>query len=124
MKGKKLKLIDEIEWSELDFDLRDEVLGNDIVEQMYDDIDNRFTEHQRVQIAQLRKVDNNDIEKFIDNGKIITIVNGEEVTVSISEADRKNGSPKIGDMIARNPENHKDQWLVAKNYYLENFRML
>jgi len=37
--------------------------------------------------------------------------------VSISEADLKAGSPKAGDMIARNPNNHEDQWLVAKVYF-------
>ncbi len=41
--------------------------------------------------------------------------------VSISDADRQNGSPKIGDMIARNPKNHNDQWLVAKQYFEDNF---
>ena len=41
--------------------------------------------------------------------------------VSISDADCRNGSPKIGDMIARNPKNHKDQWLVAKAWFLEHF---
>ena len=40
--------------------------------------------------------------------------------VSISDADVKNGSPKIGDMIARNPKNHEDQWLVAKAYFEDN----
>lgn len=46
---------------------------------------------------------------------------GEDVThVSISEADLLNGSPKTGDMIARNPKNHYDQWLVAEKYFLEN----
>lgn len=33
--------------------------------------------------------------------------------VSVSAADKENGSPKPGDMIARNPKNHADQWLVA-----------
>lgn len=37
--------------------------------------------------------------------------------VSISAADRANGSPKEGDMIARNPKDHNDQWLVAKEYF-------
>ena len=47
---------------------------------------------------------------------------GEDVShVSISEADRQNGSPKVGDMIARNPKNHKDQWLVAAQYFADNF---
>jgi hypothetical protein len=41
--------------------------------------------------------------------------------VSISEADLKAGSPKAGDMIARNPNNHEDQWLVAKAYFEEKF---
>ncbi len=42
--------------------------------------------------------------------------------VSISDTDRQNGSPKIGDMIARNPKNHNDQWLVAKQYFENNFK--
>ena len=40
--------------------------------------------------------------------------------VSISQADKDNGSPKVGDMIARNPKNHEDQWLVAKQYFEDN----
>ena len=48
-------------------------------------------------------------------------VPGEDLThVSISAADGANGSPKLGDMIARNPKNHADQWLVAKKYFEEN----
>jgi hypothetical protein len=41
--------------------------------------------------------------------------------VSISEADLKSGSPKIDDMIARNPKNNDDQWLVEKTYFEDNF---
>ena len=41
--------------------------------------------------------------------------------VSISSADIENGSPKDGDMIARNPKNHDDQWLVARQYFEDNF---
>jgi hypothetical protein len=49
-------------------------------------------------------------------------VEGEDLTgVSIGEVDRANGSPKPGDMIARNPTNHADQWLVAKAYFEANF---
>ena len=43
--------------------------------------------------------------------------------ISISEADRKAGSPKEGDLIARNPKNHEDQWLVAKEYAEDNFQL-
>ncbi len=41
--------------------------------------------------------------------------------VSISEADKANGSPKVGDKIARNPKNHADRWLVAEEYFHANF---
>lgn len=44
-----------------------------------------------------------------------------DVRVSISTADRENGSPKVGDMIARNPLNHEDQWLVAAKFFADNY---
>lgn len=47
---------------------------------------------------------------------------GEEV--SISQADLDNGSPKVGDMIARNPKNHDDKWLVAKDYFNDNLELV
>ena len=41
-------------------------------------------------------------------------VQGEDLSnVSVSKED----SPKQGDMIARNPSNHNDQWLVAREYF-------
>jgi hypothetical protein len=64
-----------------------------------------FKQYRRKQIAELRPYKE-----------------GEDITgVSLSEADRQAGSPKAGDMIARNPINHDDQWLVAKQYFLDNF---
>ena len=40
---------------------------------------------------------------------------GEDLSgVSVSEEDKP---PKLGDMIARNVSNHKDQWLVSKEYF-------
>lgn len=44
--------------------------------------------------------------------------------VSVSDADRAAGSPKPGDMIARNPKNHGDRWLVSAAYFRENFEPL
>jgi hypothetical protein len=41
--------------------------------------------------------------------------------VSISAADKEAGSPKQGDMIARNLENHADKWLVSEKYFTDNF---
>jgi hypothetical protein len=41
--------------------------------------------------------------------------------VSVTEVDRANNSPMPGDMIARNPVNHADKWLVAAAYFADNF---
>jgi len=41
--------------------------------------------------------------------------------ISVRVTDMANGSPKEGDMIARNPKNHDDQWLVAAKYFADNF---
>lgn len=41
--------------------------------------------------------------------------------ISVSKEDAENGSPKEGDMVARNPQNHNDSWLVAKKYFEDNF---
>lgn len=65
-----------------------------------------FKQYRRKQIAELRP--------YVE-GEVL------EAKVSISKADRDAGSPKVGDMIARNPNNPEDQWLVAKQYFEDNF---
>jgi hypothetical protein len=66
---------------------------------------NVFTRYRRKQIAELRPY-----------------VPGERMdAISIGEVDRAAGSPKAGDMIARNPANHADKWLVAAAYFADNF---
>ena len=64
-----------------------------------------FKQYRRKQIAELRP--------FISG----EILHG----VSIALVDADAGSPKEGDMIARNPENHTDQWLVSAKYFEANF---
>ena len=76
-----------------------------------------FKKYRRKQIAELRPVTQEDIEEFINEGEILA--NG--TTISISQVDEDMGSPKKGDMIARNPKNPNDQWLVAKEYFEANF---
>ena len=44
------------------------------------------------------------------------IVDEDLSNISVSAED----TPKKGDMIARNPKNHDDQWLVAKEYFEDN----
>jgi hypothetical protein len=64
-----------------------------------------FKHYRRKQIAELRPY-----------------IPGESMSgISIGDADRAAGSPKAGDMIARNPNNHNDQWLVAAQYFADNF---
>jgi len=44
--------------------------------------------------------------------------------VSVSEADANKGSPMQGDMIAKNPNNNKDRWLVAKQFFDDNYEAI
>lgn len=78
-----------------------------------------FKKYKRVQIAELREVDEVDLCIFEQDGFIMDLES--MLKISISDYDLKNGSPKIGDMIARNPNNHNDQWLVSKDYFDANF---
>jgi len=41
--------------------------------------------------------------------------------VSVGAADRDAGSPKEGDMIATNPQNPDDRWLIARAYFDANY---
>jgi hypothetical protein len=73
---------------------------------MYQDA---FKQFRRSQIAELRPyVPGEDLSALVP-------------PVSISGPDKEAGSPKPGDMIARNPANHDDQWLVTAKYFADNF---
>lgn len=81
-----------------------------------------FKKYRRTQIAEMRSVSETDKDEYFYQCEI-SIPNS-TLKVSISDVDKENGSPKIGDMIARNPKNHNDQWLVAEQYFKDNFEQL
>lgn len=69
-----------------------------------------FQQYLRKELAELRFVNEDDLNYGLPD------------FISVSKADLDNGSPKFGDMIARNPKNHDDQWLVAEQYFKDNFK--
>ena len=72
----------------------------------------KHKQYRRTQIAEMRPYQHgDDLNQHGDD------LNG----ISISDADHNAGSPKLGDMIARNPKNHADKWLVAAKYFTDNF---
>lgn len=44
--------------------------------------------------------------------------------VSVSASDKEAGSPKEGDMIAVNPNDVTDKWLIAKKFFLDNYEVV
>ena len=80
-----------------------------------------FKQFRRSQIAEMREVTELDINVFKNHGFIHISEYPFGHNISISDADKNNGSPKIGDMIARNPKDYSDQWLVAEQYFKDNF---
>lgn len=92
-------------------------------------MESQFKQYKRIKIAELRPVTHAECRGFHQSpttkGFLMKpVLMSDGVEVSISAEDRKNGSPKIGDMIARNPENHEDQWLITEDYFKENFAEL
>ena len=64
-----------------------------------------FKQYRKNQIAEMR-----------------TYEPGEDMTgITVNESDKMNGSPKVGDMVARDPRNHKDQWLVSHSFFTANY---
>jgi hypothetical protein len=64
-----------------------------------------FTQYRKKQLAEMRPY---EVGESLEH-------------VSIAEGDRDNGSPQPGDMIARNPADHRDQWLVAAAFFAANY---
>jgi hypothetical protein len=72
----------------------------------------KFKKYRRTKIAELRPVTGDELKYGLDS------------RISLSMSDKEEGRPLLGDMIARNPKNHDDQWLVNENYFKENFEEL
>lgn len=72
-----------------------------------------FNTYKKKAISEMREI----TESEITAGATFLQAQG----VSISDADLEDGCPKLGDMIARNPKNHDDLWLVNATYFSENF---
>ena len=61
-----------------------------------------FEQYERTNVAEMRPY-----------------VPGEDLSkISVSDVD----IPAEGGMVARNPNNHDDQWYVAEAYFKDNFR--
>lgn len=57
-----------------------------------------------------------------ETAEIAKWVEGTDMTgISIGEHDTLHGSPKAGDMIARNPKEHADKWVIVEQYFKDNF---
>lgn len=82
-----------------------------------------FKQYRRKQIAELRSVTQKDIDlykartdnKNISNASNIYYEDENHNCISISSEDIKAGSPKLGDMIARNPKIIKTNGLLLKS---------
>lgn len=76
---------------------------------------------RKTQFSFVTPVTEEGIKEFKDTN-IIKAKGFSNFRVSIDEVDKiENGSPKIGDMIAINPKNPTDQWLIEEKYFKENY---
>lgn len=70
-----------------------------------------FRKYRRTNVAEMRPVEAHEDAMGFDPDE----------NISVSEVDRVNGSPQLGDYVARNSKNHADMWLVNAEYFKENF---
>jgi hypothetical protein len=69
---------------------------------------NQFKHYRKKQVAEMRPY-----------------VAGEDMTdINVTPTDAANGSPKEGDMVARNTVDHSDQWLVSAKFFEENYKLI
>jgi len=77
-----------------------------------------FKQYRRKSVSEMRPVRPEEIKSGYPFDPNL------DIKISVSAEDLAAGSPKSGDMIARNPKNHKDQWLVAKAYFEDNLELI
>jgi hypothetical protein len=65
----------------------------------------QFKQYRKTQIAEMRPYELGESMKGI----------------VVNDVDRLNGSPRTGDMISRNLDNHDDQWLVSEKFFKDNY---
>lgn len=50
-------------------------------------------------------------------------VEGEDMAaIGVSDEAKSVGSPKIGDMICKDPPNPEDVWLITEEYFKKNYQ--
>lgn len=65
----------------------------------------------------MRVVEFKQFRKIAKYAELRPYVDGE----SMNDIDFGGQIPEVGDMIGRDPDNHKDQWLIKKDYFERNF---
>lgn len=79
-----------------------------------------WKKHRKTTEQELRPVTEVDIKRY-HHSQADNCPEHDRWNLSVSHSDRENGSPKIGDWIARNPKSPNDQWLVSEEFYKENY---
>lgn len=72
--------------------------------------------YKKVGITEMVEVSSKQIEAGVKGLK--------QEKISIGAYDIENGSPKIGDMIARDPKSPTDRWLINEKYFKLNYEEL
>lgn len=77
-----------------------------------------FKRYRRTKIAEMGELTSTEVS-YVD---VVALLEGKGI--SISDEDKKLPLGEfLSGKIARNPENHKDQWYVAKKYFEDNFEL-
>ena len=87
---------------------------------------NEFKRYKRTNVTELRPVTDAERDYNHEEGEYskeyLDLVN----SVRLRSENLEDGEIKISveDMVARNPENHKDMWLVSEKDFNDNFKLI
>lgn len=85
-----------------------------------------FKEFERTSGIEFRELEAIEIDWYHNRGALLFFLDSDKnndnpFRINIYQDDLLKGSPKLGDMVARNVNNHLDQWLVTREYFEENY---
>jgi len=85
-----------------------------------------FKKYKRRESVEVRDIEAFEIDRFRERGAMyfyedLDLKNEYPIRINIMQEDLKNGSPKMGDKVAINPNNPNDQWLISKNDFEKGF---
>lgn len=80
-----------------------------------------FKKYKKVEHLEMRELEAFEIDRFAETGTLIFFEDNDHENLNPKKIFPQGKTPKLGDMVARDSNNHDLQWLITKKQFEENF---